>query len=53
MIDRLCIIGVGLIGGSLALALKKAGYCRRRRSGGVDGHLEACGKRDARAAFFG
>lgn len=28
MIDRLCIIGVGLIGGSLALALKKAGYCR-------------------------
>ena len=29
MIDRLCIIGVGLIGGSLALALKKAGYCKR------------------------
>lgn len=28
MIDRLCIIGVGLIGGSLALALKKAGYCQ-------------------------
>lgn len=28
MIERLCIIGVGLIGGSLALALKKAGYCR-------------------------
>jgi len=28
MINRLCIIGVGLIGGSLALALKKAGYCR-------------------------
>ena len=27
MINRLCIIGVGLIGGSLALALKKAGYC--------------------------
>lgn len=27
MIDRLCIIGIGLIGGSLALALKKAGYC--------------------------
>lgn len=26
-IDRLCVIGVGLIGGSLALALKKAGYC--------------------------
>ena len=25
MIDRLCIIGVGLIGGSLALALRKAG----------------------------
>lgn len=28
MIERLCIIGVGLIGGSLALALKKSGYCR-------------------------
>ena len=28
MINRLCIIGVGLIGGSLALALKKSGYCR-------------------------
>lgn len=28
MINRLCIIGVGLIGGSLALALKKAGYCK-------------------------
>jgi prephenate dehydrogenase len=28
VIDRLCIIGVGLIGGSLARALRKAGYCR-------------------------
>jgi prephenate dehydrogenase len=28
MINRLCIIGVGLIGGSLALALKKAGFCK-------------------------
>jgi prephenate dehydrogenase len=28
MIERLCVIGVGLIGGSLALALKTAGYCR-------------------------
>lgn len=28
MIDRLCIIGVGLIGGSLALALRKAGYVK-------------------------
>lgn len=28
MINRLCIIGVGLIGGSLALALKKAGACK-------------------------
>ena len=27
MIDRLCIIGVGLIGGSLARALKLAGHC--------------------------
>lgn len=28
MIDRLCIVGVGLIGGSLARALRKAGRCR-------------------------
>lgn len=28
MIDRLCIFGVGLIGGSLALALREAGYCK-------------------------
>lgn len=28
MINKLCIIGVGLIGGSLALALKNAGYCK-------------------------
>jgi prephenate dehydrogenase len=28
LIDRLCIIGVGLIGGSLARALRAAGYCR-------------------------
>ena len=28
MIDRLCIIGVGLIGGSLARALRDAGACR-------------------------
>ncbi|MDH5393186.1 MAG: prephenate dehydrogenase/arogenate dehydrogenase family protein [Gammaproteobacteria bacterium] len=27
MIKKLCIIGVGLIGGSLALALRRAGYC--------------------------
>lgn len=27
MIHRLCIIGVGLIGGSLARALRDAGYC--------------------------
>jgi len=27
MIKRLCIIGVGLIGGSLARAVKSAGYC--------------------------
>ncbi len=27
MIKRLCIFGVGLIGGSLAMALRKAGYC--------------------------
>lgn len=29
MIEHLSIIGVGLIGGSLSLALKQAGYCRR------------------------
>lgn len=28
MINRLCIIGVGLIGGSLALSLKMAGACK-------------------------
>jgi len=28
MIERLCIIGVGLIGGSLARALRETGYCR-------------------------
>lgn len=28
MIDRLCIIGVGLIGGSLARAARKTGLCR-------------------------
>lgn len=28
MIKRLCIIGVGLIGGSLARALREAGYCK-------------------------
>jgi prephenate dehydrogenase len=28
VIARLCIIGVGLIGGSLARALREAGYCR-------------------------
>lgn len=28
MINKLCIFGVGLIGGSLALALKKVGYCK-------------------------
>ena len=28
MIRRLCIIGVGLIGGSLARALRQKGYCR-------------------------
>jgi prephenate dehydrogenase len=28
LIERLCIIGVGLIGGSLARALRETGYCR-------------------------
>ncbi|RDH83943.1 MAG: prephenate dehydrogenase/arogenate dehydrogenase family protein [endosymbiont of Galathealinum brachiosum] len=29
MINHLCVIGVGLIGGSLALALKKSGYVKQ------------------------
>lgn len=28
-VNTVCIIGTGLIGGSLALALKKSGFCRR------------------------
>lgn len=28
MIKKLCVIGVGLIGGSLAIALRRAGYCQ-------------------------
>ncbi|MCH9673856.1 MAG: prephenate dehydrogenase/arogenate dehydrogenase family protein [Gammaproteobacteria bacterium] len=28
MIERLCIVGVGLIGGSLARAVRAAGYCK-------------------------
>ena len=28
LISRLCIIGVGLIGGSLARALRVAGFCK-------------------------
>ncbi len=37
MIDRLCIIGVGLIGGSLARAARRAGACREIVGGGRDG----------------
>lgn len=37
MIDRLCIIGVGLIGGSLARALKAAGVC---------GEIVGCGRNE-------
>jgi prephenate dehydrogenase len=29
MIERLCVIGVGLIGGSLARALRDAGFCKQ------------------------
>jgi prephenate dehydrogenase len=36
MIRRLCIVGVGLIGGSLARALRRAGYC---------GEVVGCGRR--------
>ncbi len=28
-VDTVCVIGTGLIGGSLALALKRAGFCRQ------------------------
>ena len=37
MIERLCIIGVGLIGGSLGLALKSKAAC---------GHIIGCGRND-------
>lgn len=41
MINRLCIIGVGLIGGSLARALRAAGYCREVIGAGRDpAHLQ-------------
>lgn len=36
MIKRLTIIGVGLIGGSLALAVKRAGVCHEIVGGGRD-----------------
>lgn len=40
-IDRLCILGVGLIGGSLALAARAAGACREVVGCGRDpAHLE-------------
>ncbi|MDH3980958.1 MAG: prephenate dehydrogenase/arogenate dehydrogenase family protein [Gammaproteobacteria bacterium] len=40
MIKRLCIIGTGLIGGSLARALRAAGYCEEVIGAGRDaGHL--------------
>lgn len=38
MIERLCIIGVGLMGGSLALALREAGYVK---------HVTGCGRSQA------
>jgi len=34
MINKVCVIGVGLIGGSLALALKNAGFCQHIVGGG-------------------
>ncbi len=38
MINRLAIFGVGLIGGSLALALRKKGYCK---------HIVGCSRNEA------
>ena len=41
MINRLCVIGVGLIGGSLARALRAAGYCGEVIGAGRDpAHLQ-------------
>jgi prephenate dehydrogenase len=41
LIERLCIIGVGLIGGSLARALRRAGACREVVGAGRNpAHLE-------------
>ena len=41
MIERLCIIGVGLIGGSLARALRAADFCREVVGAGRDpAHLQ-------------
>jgi prephenate dehydrogenase len=41
VIERLCIIGVGLIGGSLARALREAGFCNEVvGSGRNPGHLQ-------------
>lgn len=42
MIRRLCVIGVGLIGGSLALALRRAGYCSQIVGAGR--HAETLGR---------
>jgi prephenate dehydrogenase len=36
VINRLCIIGVGLIGGSLARSLRATGYCKEVVGGGRD-----------------
>ena len=40
-LNRICIIGVGLIGGSLARALKRANFCREIVGAGRHaGHLQ-------------
>ena len=33
-VNQICIIGTGLIGGSLALALKKSGFCNQITASG-------------------
>lgn len=38
MVNKICIIGVGLIGGSLALALKKTGFCQTVIGAGRNQH---------------
>src|SRR4051812_9879162 len=46
---QVCLIGVGLIGGSLGLAMKKAGFAER--GGGISRHTETLQKARARGCI--